>query len=82
MAIFRTVPPAAASDMAALANFAYDEGVGLKGLFGNSGWHALGGANLGIDSRFFDSKGACCEIAFYGCDVSCGTTLRCLTSSG
>ncbi|MGA9287236.1 MAG: hypothetical protein WBV93_02705, partial [Anaerobacillus sp.] len=34
-----------------------DEGVGLKALFGNSGWHALGGANLGIDSRFFDSKG-------------------------
>jgi transposase len=27
-------------------------------------------------------RGACCAITFCGCGVSCGTTVRCLTSSG
>lgn len=57
MAIFRSVPPAAASEMVMLADFAYDEGKSLDALFGKSGWRALGADDLGLPDRFFDAKG-------------------------
>ena len=43
--------------MATLAEFAYDEGVSLDALFGDSDWRALGSSDLGIGNRFFDAKG-------------------------